>query len=265
MIDLHQHLLPAVDDGSSSIEVSQEMMALAQQLGYTRIVATPHLDGVLSAHYESKVKAALADVKIAASKFDLEVDLGYEIMLSPDLPARLVAGERSRLAGSTTVLVELPFTQWPLYADQTLFDIQALGLRTLLAHPERYHAIQSDPDKALELADRGILMQVTIGSFAGLFGKPAQKLADILLKEGAATVLATDAHGAGRRYLSVEEGLRLAEAQVGADRLRQLTIDNVKALLNSQPLPIPIAIESQDSSERGWKRIFQRGGSRPRS
>ncbi|MEQ1842698.1 MAG: CpsB/CapC family capsule biosynthesis tyrosine phosphatase, partial [Verrucomicrobiales bacterium] len=197
MIDLHQHLLPSIDDGSSSIEISREMMALARQLGYTRIVATPHLDGALSAHYESKVKSALAEVKQIALQYELEIELGYEIMLTPDLPARLVAGERSRLAGSTTVLVELPFTQWPLYTDQTLFDIQAMGLRTLLAHPERYHAIQTDPGKALELAERGILMQVTIGSFAGLFGKPAQKIAELLLKEGAATVLATDAHGAG--------------------------------------------------------------------
>src|SRR5215213_10320567 len=132
MIDLHLHLLPTVDDGASSLDVSVAMLERAARLNYSTLVATPHLDGPLTTQYESKVRTALSEVLRAGKEMPIAIELGYEIMLSPDLPARLAAGERSRIAGSTTVLVEIPFAGWPLYTEQTLFDIQTQGLRPLL-------------------------------------------------------------------------------------------------------------------------------------
>lgn len=264
MIDLHLHLLPAVDDGAASLDVSQEMLARAESFGFTSLVATPHLNGPLTAQYDAKVRNALTEVRTAAKEIPVAIDLGFEILLSPDLPVRLSRGERSRLADSTTVLVELPFVGWPLFTEQTLFDIQTMGLRPLLAHPERYSAVQSDPEKALELAERGVLMQVTLGSLVGLFGKPAQKIAELLMREGATTVLASDAHSAGQRFMAVEDGLRRADELVGPVRTRQLVYDNPKALLESRALPSPAEIVTSESGERGWRKLFQRGPSRAR-
>jgi protein-tyrosine phosphatase len=264
MIDLHLHLLPAIDDGAASLDVSLEMLNRAESFGFNSLIATPHLNGPLTAQYDAKVRQALTEVRNAADGTPITIDLGFEILLSPDLPARLSKGERSRLADSTTVLVELPFVGWPLFTEQTLFDVQTLGLRALLAHPERYSAVQSEPEKALELAERGVLMQVTLGSLVGLFGKPAQKIAELLLREGAATVLASDAHSAGQRFMAVGDGLHRAEDLIGPARVRQLVYDNPKALLESRPLPMPAEIVVSESGERGWRKLFQRGSSRAR-
>jgi protein-tyrosine phosphatase len=264
MIDLHLHLLPAVDDGAASLDVSRAMLAKAESIGFASLVATPHLNGPLGSGYEHKVRSALRDVKSAVNGSPISIELGYEILLSPDLPRRLQSGERIRLADSTTVLVELPFVGWPLYTEQTLFDIQTVGFRPLLAHPERYATLQAEPEKALGLAQRGIMMQVTIGSVVGLFGKPAQRIAELLLREGAATVLATDAHSAGQRFMAVEDGLSRVKELVGTARAHQLVSDNPKALLESRSLPSPAAIVISESGERGWRKLFQRGSSRAR-
>lgn len=264
MIDIHLHLLPAVDDGAASIDVSVEMLHKAEAFGFASLVATPHLSGRLTPAYETKVRDALIQVRDHAKDTPVAIELGYEILLSPDLPSRLQAGERSRLADSTSVLIELPFAGWPLYTESVLFDVQTLGFVPLLAHPERYQAVQEDPRKALELAERGIAMQVTLGSVAGLFGKHALRVAELLLREGAATVLASDAHSAGQRFVSVGDGLRRAEAIVGPDRLRQLVFDNPKALLESRHLPPPVEIEGagEEFESRGWKSRIKSATSR---
>lgn len=258
MIDLHLHLLPAVDDGAASLDVSVAMLDLAARLGYTRLVATPHLDGLLTADYGAKVRAALVAVRAAGAQrgIPVTVDAGFEIQLSPDLPQRLAGGEPSTLAGSKTVLVELPFSGWPNFTEQTLFSVQTLGFTPLLAHPERYTAVQSDIDRALGLVDRGVLLQLTTGSLAGLFGKAAQRTAEHLLREDAAAVLASDAHSDGRRFVAVADGLRRAVELVGERRVRQLTQDNPDALLAGRPLPSSEAVAV--GAEGGWRKVLAR-------
>lgn len=260
MIDLHIHLLPAVDDGAASLEVSLAMLELARSHGFARLVATPHLDGPLSRSYAERVGAALSAVRSLAALHNvpISIDLGYEIQLSPDLPARLSAGETSTLAGSRTVLVELPFAGWPNFTEQTLFSIQTLGFRPLLAHPERYAAVQSDVARAIDLAERGIGLQVTLGSLVGLFGKPAQRIAEQLLKQDVVTVLATDAHSAGQRFVSAGDGLERAERLIGAARTRQLVVENPAALLENRQLPTPAAIPPSADGERHWQKVLAR-------
>ncbi len=223
MIDLHLHLLPAVDDGPPTLDVSEAMVVAASSLGFDRLVATPHLEGPLRPEFVQRVRTALADVQRIGAQHGVQVSAGWEIQLSPDVPARLERGEALTLAGSSTVLVELPFSGWPLHADRTLFEIQTVGFRVLLAHPERYVVVQQSVEKAIELVDRGVLLQVTFGSLTGLFGKPAQRVAEELLRRDAVTVLASDAHSAGSRFLSVAEGRARAIELAGAARVDQET------------------------------------------
>ncbi len=242
MIDLHLHLLPGIDDGASSMNVTEEMLSLAKELGFTRLIATPHLDGPLDANYRAKAEALTTEVRSAGLRFGIAVDHGYEIQLDPGLAHRLAAGSRATLAGSQTVLVELPFAGWPHHAEHSLFDLQSAGFRPLLAHPERYSAAQADIEKVVQLAERGVLLQVTFSSLTGLFGKSGQRLAEELLTRNLVTVLATDAHGAGRRLVGVADGIARARELVGDERLDQLVRANPEALLADNPLPDPAPV-----------------------
>lgn len=237
MLDLHIHVLPAIDDGPTDLADSISMLERAADLGFTGLVATPHLVGKLDDEFASLTKRRLAELLPHATTCNLELLSGYEVRLTPDVGRRLLSGEAICLGQSSVVLVELPFSGWPIFTEQALFDIQAAGFTALLAHPERYAAAIESPDRIFALRDRGVLMQVTTGSLAGLFGKHAQTLAERLLREGVADVLASDAHSAGRRFVSVSEGLAQAERLVGSDRVRQLTTGNPRALLSGSQLP----------------------------
>jgi protein-tyrosine phosphatase len=258
MIDLHLHLLPGIDDGASSMAVTEAMLALAAELGFTRLVATPHLEGPLDPDYQREAEKLTERVRDAGHRHGIGVGQGYEIQLDPGLARRLQAGEPVTLAGSRAVLVELPFAGWPHHVEQSLFDIQAAGFRPLLAHPVRYAVAQAEPRKVLDLAERGVMLQVTFSSLSGLFGRGAQHLAQTLVERDLATVLATDAHGAGHRLLNVEKGIERAEELVGRERLDQLIRANPAALLADEPLPDPAPIAPSKTRTGGLKGLASR-------
>ena len=243
MIDLHLHLLPAIDDGARDLGVSRAMLARLSDLGYRRVVATPHLVEPLQDRYATAVHMALDDVREVAKDYGVAVDLGFEHVLVPGLAERLEAGEASTLAGSRAVLVELPFVGWPQHAESSLFALQLAGYTPVLAHPERYVAVQQDRELALAVAERGVVLQLTLASFAGVFGKPVQRTAQDLLREsverGTPVVLATDAHSDGQRLVRVDAGLRAINKQfAGDDALVQWAAHDVPAaLLSNATLP----------------------------
>lgn len=260
MIDLHLHLLPDVDDGATSIAVADEMLEKAQRWGFHTLVTTPHLVEPLTGAYQSHIEDALADVRGLATSRQMEVLLGYEAILTPDLPGRLAAGEPITLGGSRALLVELPFAAWPHHAETTLFALQTAGYRPILAHPERYVTLLDDPDRGLQLARRGVILQVTIGSLAGLFGKRVQHTAERWLRTGAVDLVASDAHSAGHRLSAVPKGLARLERIVGGAEVRRMTVDVPAALLRDTALS-SAAAEPNSSASR-WPgpltRLFSR-------
>ncbi|CAN5755566.1 tyrosine-protein phosphatase [soil metagenome] len=247
MIDLHLHVLPAVDDGAADDFETRTMLERWAGFGFTELVSTPHLNGSLTPIYEAEVGDALERAAAMAEDLGISLMAGFEIMLQPDLPGRLESGERLSLGGSTAVLVEVPFLQWPSFTEDTIFGLQAAGFQPVLAHPERYAAVQDDPRRALALAGRGVVLQVTYASLAGVLGKPVQRTAELLLQSDAMMVLASDAHSNGRRLLAIPRGADRAGELVGDGRLRQLMVDNPAALLAGEALPDPVKIEPAES------------------
>ena len=260
MIDAHIHLLPAIDDGAASLDVSVAMLRRARDLGFHTLVATPHLPGPLTDDDESRIEAALALVRTEAEPIGVTVLLGFEAALTPDLPDRLARGERSTVAGGAAVLVDLPFAGWPLHVDTTLFALQTAGYLPVLAHPERYAAVQDDPARAIQLAERGVVLQANIGSFAGIFGRRSQRAAEALLHAGAIHLVATDAHSASARYVAVPDGLARLRAAVGDAGLRRLLEEAPRAILGGSPLPEPVAAAKARRGPLSLGRVIRRIG-----
>jgi len=249
MIDLHSHVLPGIDDGAPSLDVSIAMLDAWAGMGFRTVAATPHLTGILQPDYATRVDEAFAAVEPRAGERGIALVRGYEVQLDPGTAAQMAAGAPITLAGSGLVLVDLPFTEWPMYADAALFAVQAAGYRVILAHPERYPGIQENPDKAGELVERGIALQVTTGSLGGAFGKAARRSAEDLLGRGLVHLVATDAHSAGHRMAAVPAGLARLRELVGDEGLRRLTAATPAAILAGHPLPAPV-----QAAPRPWHR-----------
>jgi protein-tyrosine phosphatase len=240
VIDLHCHILPNVDDGASSLDVSREMLLAARKMGFKTIVATPHLTGPLDHDYERHVNEAFSQVLPIARHLGLWLLPGYEIRLNPQLADRLIAGEPATMVNTRTVLVDLATMELPHFVDDALFALQTAGFQPIFAHPERYPDIQKNPELGVHLAQRGIALQVTIGSLAGAFGSRARKAAEMLLRLGAVHLVATDAHSAGHRLAAVPEGLRRLRNLLDAEQYQRVLIDAPHALISGEPLPQPV-------------------------
>ncbi len=262
MIDLHLHLLPAVDDGAADASVTFAMLERARDIGFHTLVATPHLPDPLTPDYATRIAAALDETGRAAAAFGITVVQGFEVALAPDLVLRLDRGEPITLGGGSAILVDLPFSGWPMHTETSLFALQTAGYRPVLAHPERYRAVQDDPSRATTLAERGVSLQINLPSLTGMFGEPARRTAETLLRAGAVHVAASDAHSAGHRFAAVPDGIARLRELVGDDGVHRLLQAGPSALLNGAPMPDAPRVEVGTSSRGWWGRTRRKIGVR---
>jgi protein-tyrosine phosphatase len=231
MIDIHTHLLPGVDDGSPSPEVSIPVLERFLSDGVQLVVCTPHLDASRAAQapYERHVEV-LAALR-AQAPISPELRLGWEIML--DAPGVDLRDHRFSLGGSTAVLVEFPRMMVPPNASEELFRLRMSGIVPVLAHPERYWGCTAA--RVEEWRRVGAVIQMDV---AGIFASgPQAALAASMLEQGLVDVLASDTHGDKRALLPARQWLLEIGAAEAADLL---TRRNAAHLLADQAIePVP--------------------------
>ncbi len=250
--DIHCHILPGVDDGPGEMEKTLAMAAQAVADGTSQIVATPH-----NVHWRPGAlrdrMLALADrvqQELDARGLALRILVGAEVYIAPDLPARLDDGRAYPINGSRYILIELPFTFWPDYTEDALSALQERGLVPILAHAERYTTIQRDPDRLRPLVERGILVQLTAGSFLGGFGREAQRAALVLLEHNLAHVVASDGHNTTYRAPLLSAVLPVAGKIVGPEAALAL-IESVPAAIVANE-PVTVAPPRPVLKQRSW-------------
>jgi len=227
MIDVHTHLLPGVDDGSPSADVSVPILERFAADGVQIVVCTPHLDAsrAASAPYERHFEI-LTELR-ALAVVSPELRLGWEIML--DLPGIDLRDRRLSLGGSSAVLVEFPRMMIPPNAAEELFRLRMSGIVPVLAHPERYWGCT--PARVEEWRRVGAVIQVDV---AGVFASgPQGTLAASLLEHGLVDLLASDTHGDSRALLPARRWLTELGADDAADLL---TRRNAAHLLAGEPI-----------------------------
>jgi len=227
MIDIHTHLLPGVDDGSPSPEISIPILERFAADGVQIVVCTPHLEASRASHapYERhlEILAALRTRAIVSP----ELRLGWEIML--DTPGVDLRDSRFTLGGSTAVLVEFPRMMVPPNASEELFRLRMSGVVPVLAHPERYWGCTVE--RVAEWRRVGAVVQMDV---AGVFASgPQGTLAMSLLEQGLVDLLASDTHGDSRALVPAKRWL----LELGADDTADLlTRRNAAHLLADQAL-----------------------------
>lgn len=240
MIDIHAHILPGVDDGAKTLEDSLAMARQAATDGTTDLICTSHSAEWFEIGRLSEMETHIRRVQDALDAAGVRLKLwpGMEIFLSPYTPRHLGEGRAWPLAGSHYVLVEVPYDPWPAYADQTLFQLQIDGYAPILAHPERYVAIQRDPNMMYRLAERGVLAQVTAGALAGHYGDPIRRCAVTLAEHGMVQFLASDAHTAATRHRSpiLSEGYNVLAGLVGAEAAAAMATTLPGKVLAHEPI-----------------------------
>ena len=216
MIDLHNHLLPGIDDGPANLAGSLEMARAAVAAGITTMACTPHV-AAQYANRASGIRPAVAQLQqeITKAEIDLTIVSGAEI--STDVIGRLDDDELRQLSlnDSGWLLVESPFEGWPVRLPKMVGELEIRGFRVLIAHPERAQAIQHSPDRLRDLVGRGALVQSNASSFLGDHGPLVKQTAELLIRNELIHVLASDAHSATWRPPGLEAGRKVAARALG--------------------------------------------------
>ena len=198
MVDIHCHILPGVDDGSKSWEMTTEMCRVAVRDGITHIVATPHCNGEFQ--YDRDRYSEMLGQLHDAGNGNLKFSLGCDFHFSYDnIQDALAHPRRYTLGDSQYLLVEFSDHGIPASVLRNLCSLLSRGMVPIITHPERNQILLRKPEMVLEFAEQGCLVQVTANSFTGFWGSHAKNMAEWLLKCEAVSVVASDAHDFARR------------------------------------------------------------------
>lgn len=233
MIDLHSHVLPGLDDGAADLEEAVAICRAAAADGITVLAGTPHVRRRDYPTTAAQIENALATLRAEVGGLVRLVPGGEIDLAELDRPR----GELTRfaLAGNPAyLLVEMPYTGWPLDLADRLFRLSTSGVTAVLAHPERNAAVQEQPALLEPVVAGGTLVQLTAASVDGRGGRRSKVCSADLLERGLAHLIASDAHAPAVRAV----GMAAAAKSVGDEALaRWLTVDVPRAIVENEPLP----------------------------
>ncbi len=200
--DLHSHLIPAIDDGSKSMEDSMNMIRRFSELGFRKVITTPHIMSDFYKNTPEIILSGLEDVRkaIKANDLNIEIEAAAEYYLDYHLQ-NLIEKREILTFGDNYVLFELSFSNEPPLIKETIFDFFTNGYKPILAHVERYPFYINQWDKIEDYRNRGVLLQLNINSLSGQYGPPVRKMAQALIDRGWIDVIGSDCHHMGHLEL----------------------------------------------------------------
>jgi len=238
MIDIHNHLLPGIDDGAPDIEASIELANIAIADGITHMVCTPHIH---AGRYDNTLKTVhrakeLFETALKQHGINLQVAVAAEVRFDIELMAGVKNGDLPLLGewqGKKVLLLEFPHGEIPFAAERLTSWLFEQGIVPMIAHPERNKGVLKTQSQLKPFIQQGCLFQVTAGSVAGNFGVPARELAVKLLQQDIVTVLATDAHNQQHRPPVLSQGVKAAAQIIGNEKANQLVQQNPWQIVQS--------------------------------
>jgi protein-tyrosine phosphatase len=245
-LDMHNHMLPGLDDGASDWEKSLSMARMAVKDGIDGVVCTPHW--VLGKYENTRqiILTALEGLKQRLSEDNIPLALypGAELRLDVSISERIRAGELLTLNDTGRfALIELPEDVLPRQLEEFLWDLNAKGISPIIGHPERNPVLLNDPMRVYDWVQMGILAQVTSASLLGLFGKRVQRFSTLLLEHNLVHILATDAHGLRTRNPRLSEGFRVIKDMKGEKEAIEMTFETPLRIIHGETVaptdPIP--------------------------
>ena len=238
MVDIHSHILPGIDDGSSDIEETITMVKEAYKSGFTKIISTSHY---YLRHYEVNESIRIECINEINNRLkeigcDMQVFPGSEIYFTNDIINLLADHEASSMNSSRYVLFETSFIEQPDNFIDVVYSLLSNNYIPILAHPERYKYVQKDPNILLELLELGVLLQSNYGSIIGQYEKEAQKTVKLLLKNNFIHFLGSDAHRKDTTYPYIPRVIEELEDIISERKIEELTEINPNSILQNEEI-----------------------------
>lgn len=195
--DMHSHLIPGIDDGSPNMDTSVKLIKGMQNLGYKKLITTPHISTDIYKNNPEVIQQGLLKLRnrLEEENIDIEIVAAAEYLLDDGFET-LLSENQLLTFGNKHVLVELPYFHIPPNLYEITFELQIKGYKIILAHPERYLYWYNDFNQFKALKDRGIYFQMNMISLTGHYSVEVKKMAEKLVDNEMIDFLGSDLHNA---------------------------------------------------------------------
>lgn len=196
--DMHSHLIPGIDDGAKDIATSIQLIKGLENLGYKKLITTPHVLWEIYANTPDIITQGLGELKAAVDKEGLNIELhaAAEYFMDDHFEEELKKKTPLLSISKNMVLVEFSMLTAPFDVQKILFEMQMQGYQPVLAHPERYTYLSRSKNTYEDLKYAGCIFQLNLLSLTGYYGRSVQDLAEFLLKNDYYELAGTDLHHA---------------------------------------------------------------------
>jgi len=232
MIDIHNHLIPNIDDGSTSLELSRKLLIDAINEGITGVLITPHFDkydGYTTR--KPKLEKLFEEFKLASADLKINLYLGNELYIDSKLDELLLNYEVCSLNDSKYVLVEFPFDSYKKDYDEYLYNV-SLDYKIIIAHPERYKYVRNNPEFVRRWLDKGYYLQT---NQASLFVKETKNIVLNYIEKGYLSFIASDAHSE-HRPLTLIDAYKYVSHKFNEETANLLMNNNPLRVINNKDL-----------------------------
>ncbi|MGB3776553.1 MAG: CpsB/CapC family capsule biosynthesis tyrosine phosphatase [Leeuwenhoekiella sp.] len=194
--DIHNHLLPGIDDGSQNTEQSLALITELNALGIDHFICTPHTMGDYYPNTPETINDAAETLRksLKSAQNESIIHASSEYMLDEEFSTHLDKGDLLTFTKDKHLLVEISYLQPPINLEEILFDLTHAGYIPILAHPERYSYYHKKPDYYKELQKLGCLLQLNALALSDYYGSSVKKIALELLETDQYSFIGTDVH-----------------------------------------------------------------------
>jgi len=240
-VDLHAHYLPALDDGATDRRMSLQMVRAIASLGFSDLYATPHQRAGMFMPERAAIDAAFQTISedVATAGVGATLGLGAENFWDGVLHKRLGEHTVPAYGGGPAFLFEVNPQLMPPGLENELFQLRVAGYLPVMAHPERYVAVQRDFTLAERLGRHAVMM-VDLGALDGAHGKQEMKTARRLVLERLAPAAASDIHRP-EDQTSVAAGMAWIRKQLGPAALDEMLAENPRRMLAGELPDVPLS------------------------
>ena len=239
-IDIHSHILPGVDDGSNSYEMSMRMLKCAANDGISKIILTPHnKPGHRHVHF-SKIASKVEELRemMSEENVDIELYIGNELYYRSGLLEEIKNNMTGTMAGSRYVLVEFNPLESYDYIRNGIYSLLMEGYYPILAHVERYRNVCAQKYGIDDLIDMGCYIQVNAGSVMGKFGAKTKRFVKKALKQQQVHFIATDAHDMDKRAPYLSGCADYIGKKYGKDYRKKLFYENPQYVISDKEIAL---------------------------
>ncbi len=255
MIDFHNHILPNVDDGSKSLDISIEMLTEAYNQGIKDVVNTVHYQHPKFEDVDISIEFIQGEVlklqnELKKRAIPIKIHIGAEVFYLPNL-LTLKDDSLATFGNGKYMLIEFQTNFIPKLHKNVLFNLKMNGITPIIAHPERYHAVQKNINLVYDWLRSGCIIQVDAGSLLGLMGKSAKKASKIILEQNWCQVIGSDAHDNKKRNFVLNDGLKISKKLIGEDA-KHLVSKNPRAIIDGDSIEVGMVEKFNRSKKYFW-------------